>query len=293
MKVAIVTHCKCDNYGAELQSYAMQHNLSSLGLNAEVLDVDHPRKDISKSLNTILPSIKNRFKVYGIKAPIKIIQLALNVRERKRSMVQYKDEVEIRRNLFQKFYTDNQKIYSKLYPLEDLYKKAPDYDAYVAGSDQIWNYMHTDNLGFYFLDFVKDNQVKKISYAASICVPDIPVHLRGEYRRYFESFDAISVREIQAKSLVEKYSDMKAEVVLDPTLLMLPNEWDKLIANKLVKDEDYIFVYSLSGLRNIYKVAKRIAEAKGIKRIIVVKGDYIDLKDKALECRYDVGRENG
>lgn len=93
------------------------------------------------------------------------------------------------------------------------------YDVYVAGSDQIWNYMHTDNMDVYFLMFANRFKAKKISYAASISVPDIPSRLHADYKKYLENLDCIAVRELRGKELVEKYSNKSAEVVLDPTLL--------------------------------------------------------------------------
>ena len=40
MKIGIVTFVKCDNYGAELQAYALQKKLNLLGYDAEVIDLE-------------------------------------------------------------------------------------------------------------------------------------------------------------------------------------------------------------------------------------------------------------
>ena len=63
------------------------------------------------------------------------------------------------------------------------------YDVYVAGSDQIWNYMHTDYLDVYFLEFANRFKARKIAYAASLSVPDLPARLHADYKRYFENMD--------------------------------------------------------------------------------------------------------
>ena len=48
------------------------------------------------------------------------------------------------------------------------------YDAYIVGSDQVWNPLITGGDSAYFLDFVKDRQ-KKFAYAASFGVSSWPV----------------------------------------------------------------------------------------------------------------------
>lgn len=65
MKIGIITYIKDDNYGEELQAFALQHFLNTHGYDAEVIDLEKRVKDLSRSKDTILPAIKNRFKVYG------------------------------------------------------------------------------------------------------------------------------------------------------------------------------------------------------------------------------------
>ena len=54
MKIGIVTYVKCDNYGAELQAFAMQYVYNKLGYDAEVLDLEKQNKDISSSVSMLL-----------------------------------------------------------------------------------------------------------------------------------------------------------------------------------------------------------------------------------------------
>ena len=44
MKIGIVTYVKCDNYGAELQAYALQWKLNKLGYDAEVIELAKNRE---------------------------------------------------------------------------------------------------------------------------------------------------------------------------------------------------------------------------------------------------------
>ena len=164
------------------------------------------------------------------------------------------------------------------------------YDVYVAGSDQIWNYMHTDFLDVYFLEFANRFNAKKIAYAASLSVPDIPVRLRSEYKKYFENMDCIAVRELNGKGIVEKYSNKKATVVLDPTLLICKQEWRDNVANEIKKGEKYVLIYTLSGSKYIRNLAKSIAQQIGDGcKVLNIKSDFRPEKKDGIEHLYQVG----
>lgn len=61
MKIGIVTFVKCDNYGAELQAYALQKKLNVLGYEAEVVDLEKEQGVIESSLSSYTNAIKNRY----------------------------------------------------------------------------------------------------------------------------------------------------------------------------------------------------------------------------------------
>ena len=238
MKIGIVTYVKCDTYGAELQAFAMQYVYNKLGYDAEVLDLEKQNKDISSSLSTIIPAIVNRFKTYGINAPYKILQLVWDVIQRKKAKKSFAAEIQKKHELYTKFFNEKIKHSSKYYTLKNVYMEDMSYDVYVAGSDQIWNYMHTDYLDVYFLEFANRFKAKKIAYAASLSVPDLPARLHADYKRYFENMDSIAVRELNGKDIVEKYSNKKATVVLDPTLLVRKQVKAKIKSD--FNDEKYV-----------------------------------------------------
>lgn len=83
MKIGIVTYIKDDNYGEELQAFAMQYYLNSQGWDAEVIDLEKRVKDLSKSKDAIIPAIINRFKVYNWKAPYFILKKIVDVWRKK------------------------------------------------------------------------------------------------------------------------------------------------------------------------------------------------------------------
>lgn len=104
----------------------------------------------------------------------------------------------------------------------DLKNDPPKADVYVVGSDQVWNPSITKNLGAltYFFDFLP-LQAKRVSYAASI---GDAIWKYGELspciKEELKKFAAISVREDSAREICKRNFDTKAEVVLDPTLLL-------------------------------------------------------------------------
>lgn len=292
MKIGIVTYVKCDNYGAELQAYAMQYIYNKAGYDAEIIDLEKQSKDISVSASTIIPAIINRFKTFGIKAPFMIMQLVFDVLNRKKIAKKYEKEIEEKHQLYINFFNKKIKHSSRYYKLDEMNTVDLPYDVFVAGSDQIWNYMHTDYLGIYFLEFANRLHAKKISYAASISVPDIPSRLQAKYRRLFENMDHIGVRELNAKDIVERYSDKNATVVLDPTLLITKHEWKCAVAKEIKKDENYVLIYTLSGSKYIRNLAKNIALRMGNDcKIINIKSDFMPEKNDGIEHLYQVGPE--
>lgn len=290
MKIGIVTYVKCDNYGAELQAFAMQYIYNKLGYDAEIIDLEKQNKDLTKSISTIIPAIINRFKCYKFKAPIKIFKLILDVISRKKAAKKYKKEISIKHDLFLDFFNEKIKHSSKHYSLTSIFTEPLPYDIYIAGSDQIWNYMHTDFLEVYFLTFANKWNAKKISYAASISVPDIPERLHSKYKNLLENMDVISVRELNGKNLVEKYSNKKATVVLDPTLLLTKDEWKKSVANEIRPNEIYVLIYTLSGSKYIYELARNIASRIDKKcKVINIKSNFIPEEDNNIEHLYQIG----
>ena len=181
MKIGIVTYVKCDNYGAELQAYALQWKLNQMGYDAELIDLQKIEKDLASNASSILPAIKNRFVVYKWKAPYEIAKLAIDVIKRKISAKKNEDNALEKHKLFLDFFEKFIRHSERYYTIEEI-RHATDlkYDVYIAGSDQIWNYMHNDNLDVFFLEFAKKFGARRISYAASISAATIPSKYQEE-----------------------------------------------------------------------------------------------------------------
>lgn len=118
------------------------------------------------------------------------------------------------------------------------------FDYYVAGSDQIWNTSFNLNRDYIFLNF--DDGVK-IAYAASMGMKSLSADDRALFSEKLKTFNAVSVRENDAKQLLAPLCDKNISVVLDPTLMLTSSEWDKLVVRPKYFDitGEYIFRYTL------------------------------------------------
>ncbi len=289
MKIGIVTYVKCDNYGAELQAFALQWKLNSLGYDAEVINLEKRNIDMKRNQDVIMGAIKQRFKQEGVFAIVSIVRKFLETKKRITDEDKYKAINENKHKLFENFFENKVRHSEKYYTLDEI-SNATDlkYDVYIAGSDQIWNYIHTDRLDVYFLMFANKFKAKKISYAASVSIYDIPKKWRAAYKTYFENIDVLSVRELHGAELVSKYSNKKAEVVLDPTFLLTKEDWVREVANDCGIEGDYLLIYTLSGSPHIRKMAHDIARRLNLK-VVNIKSGYSDEPDDGTINVYEIG----
>lgn len=127
---------------------------------------------------------------------------------------------------------------------DQLYLNPPLADAYICGSDQIWNIVNHTRKEF-FLQFGSP-ETKRISYAASFGVSNFPEEKLAELKELLKDFDSISVRENAGVSLLQNKLQIAASQCIDPVFL-IKDEWEKLLlrAAPIVPDEPYILVYSL------------------------------------------------
>ena len=288
MKIGIVTYVKCDNYGAELQAFALQWKLNAMGYDAEVINLEKRNIDMKRNPDVIIGAIKQRLKKEGLKAVVSIFRKFKETKGRMQDEEKFKEKNANKHKLFEAFFTNKIKHSAKYYSLDDITTAELDYDIYIAGSDQIWNYIHTDRLDVYFLMFANRFKAKKISYAASISIYDIPKKWQPIYKKYFENIDYLSVRELHGAELVKKYSNKTAEVVLDPTFLLSKADWEREVAHTLPVEGDYLLIYTLSGSPHIRKMAHNIANELGLK-VVNIKSGYKEEPDDGTIHFYEIG----
>lgn len=236
-KIYIATFHHSMNYGAVLQTYALQQTLKCLGFSPTCVDFRLEEHFLEKKKN-IRESIKIfLFSLYSIKKKYVF-------------------------SLFRKRYISLTRHFKNIMSLSsDLFK-----DAYagVCGSDQIWNLdiVPSDILSFFLLDFIPPG-MKKIAYAASVVNLDRLQEHKDVFQKSLQSFSAISCRENEAKNILEGLSTQKVSVVLDPTLLASHETWKPLEKNRLVK-ENYVLFYSFGAPKEMIEFTEKIATEKNL-----------------------------
>ena len=100
---------------------------------------------------------------------------------------------------------------------------------------------------------------KRISYAASfgrtVMMPEIKMY----YAKHLKRYNTIAVREDSAVELMEKLG-IRAEQVVDPTLLLSADEWRKISIQK--SKRKYILVYQLHNDPKLGEYAQKVAADK-------------------------------
>jgi len=130
---------------------------------------------------------------------------------------------------------------------------SPDrYDAFVVGSDQIWRYRYAEffHLGMptEFLDFARNWNVKRISYAPSFGIdrweaPESEIPLCSEL---LKMFDAVSCREASGVGICRDVLGVEATLVADPTLLLESSDYARLVdAEETAAPEGDLMAYVL------------------------------------------------
>jgi len=213
-RIGILTfHFSNHNYGALLQTYASVTLLSKLGYDSKVINLIPEEYQKKRSLMLIISDLilKNPFYVFRNK----FIPLTKMIKSKK-----------------------------------DLIELNNQFEIFFVGSDQVWrkgfafeNYFH------YFLDFVNEDKMK-ISYAASFGEDhlDIDNDTRIHLKKLLDGFCSISVREDSGINICRNEFDIKAEKVLDPTLLLTVDDYNVIISSESHKriKHSYIAYYQLT-----------------------------------------------
>ena len=97
------------------------------------------------------------------------------------------------------------------------------------------------------LSFAPSN--KRVSFAASIGMSDIPEERQRDFVSALNGYKAISIREEAGATLISKMVGRVAETIIDPTLMLDREEWDKIAKRpkRIDCDKKYVLTYFLGG----------------------------------------------
>lgn len=206
MKIGILTFHWATNYGAVLQSYALQETLTALGHNATIINYKPSHYD-----DTLWSFVRYR----------KFLSLTKYFNERRK---------ESHLSLFRNKYL---KTTHRYYSLNELRSIENHFDAVITGSDQVLNesFLVSGEHGgstAYFLDFgAKD--MPRYAYAASFGTTEYSPQLVERVRPLIKRFNSISSREHSGLSIFRKMGAPNPVLVPDPTLLHPSEFYVKLL----------------------------------------------------------------
>jgi hypothetical protein len=263
MKIGIITIFKTNNYGAELQAYALQKKLELMGHQSELIDYpfykhkSHVKCQQSKPLFNI--GLTNRLK--EILYPFVQAYHDYPIRDKVKLKQAKMDEFQ------QKFAVLSKVCYQRMM---DLYSADLPYDVFMVGSDQVWNPRMNSSLDPYFLTFAPPNK-PRVSYASSFGVSVLPEHTKKIYAERLSAFNALSVREEQGVRIVHNLLGHAPEHVLDPTLLLDENDWTQ-VAVPVYKAVPYVLIYELMPCGALSEVAEHVASQIKNAQVVRIRG---------------------
>ena len=238
MRIGIVTYwSSSDNYGQQLQCFALQKYLIGLGHDAYLIKY-MPTSHIPL-WRRIARSVKYRL----------LVSSEQKEKDRNTKLISERNKLLNCRRGFKEFRDKYIKSTEIVYRnIKELRNNPPDADIYICGSDQVWNNSLKDpDTAGWFLDFGKPT-AKRVSYAASIG-RDIDSSEINRFTKYLMNFNAISVREQKAYALCHQLGFDKSIIAIDPTLLLNSSAYDsiEIDSNDIdVAGEPYVFIYTLN-----------------------------------------------
>lgn len=249
MRIGIITLPLHTNYGGILQAYALQTVLERMGHN--VCLIEERRRPLSLPLWKAPLSYGKRIlkNILGHPCPI-FYESKVN---RETPVVRQNTDKFINRYI-------KRRIVDSFSDLNES-----DFDAIVAGSDQIWRPKYFPHIEHAFLDFAKDWNIRRIAYAASLGTDEWEYNFKqtSECGRLLRMFDAVSVREDSGVDLCKRYFGVNAQHVLDPTMLLAKEDYIKLFeAANTPKSNGNLLCYILDETEEKTSLIKSITAEK-------------------------------
>ena len=260
MKIALLNLPIDDNYGGNLQRFAIVKVLQEMG--HEVTHLLIMRKFTIWRRHSLLAIPKRIILRFIFRKKNHILS----------ELITQKKNVEAY-NRIKPFYD---KYIKHTKPINN-YKTIKQYnffDVYIVGSDQAWRkwIVQPFPLKMFLWDFLPKH-AKKIAYAVSLgnSEPELDKNEAESLRKYYNQFSAVSVREKTALDVLNHYgwTTPKAEWLVDPTLLLKKEDYLEVINNAETSRMDGdMFCYILDSTREKMDYIERYAASRNMKPFI-------------------------
>ena len=247
MKIGILTFHRAINYGAVLQCYALSEHLKNLGHAVDV--IDYQPKYIEKYRKAI-PFYDIRRSKGFIGKLKELVSLFLSIKSRNEAKERF-DAF-----LLQHF------TFSKQFTKADHFPQ--DYDLVVFGSDQIWSPQICDGFDPVYWGQFQHKKTKFVTYAASLGGHNhLNNHEWNTVGIYIQSFSSISVREQQLQKDLQNRLGISSEVVVDPTILVKEDVFERIVEKPQNMPDNYVLVFSVAPTDNLMGFAEKVASQTG------------------------------
>lgn len=259
MRIGIVTQPLLANYGGILQNYALQQVLKNLG--HDPITINYSRQiSLYRWLGSTIRSIFFYF------SP-----------EKRRPFARLEETFTVsRKDFIQRFLNKNIKLTDDVKTYHTQLVNRYKLNAVITGSDQVWRPCYNLSIEDMYLRFVNQNGIKKIAYAASFGTDEWEYtdEQTASCKKYAQKLDAISVRELSAVDLCSKYLSVDAVAVLDPTLLLDKDYYEKLCEDIPKLTSETIAAYILDMNEEKQRILDVISEEhRSMKHVIIAKED--------------------
>lgn len=243
--VGIITFHRAMNLGAMLQAFALEQVLSEK-YDAQIIDYRGTKIESQYYRKTTFMSLLKGAARYFLK-------------HNKAKFINRKNKN------FRKFLKKYLNTTDAIYTVDNITEVNKEFDAIIAGSDQVWNTKLTDNDLNYFLQFVEPS--KRFSYAGSF----------GNETDIYEAKNIELITELLStikRPLIREYAGFSilknlnvktsgaAELVCDPIFLLPKEEWIRRLELRKLS-EDYILLFIVAPEINGQQFARKLQAQYG------------------------------
>ena len=246
MKIGIITQPLACNYGGILQNYALQQVLRRMG--HEVWTIDYNTFGWANWFDNAWRVVAHKLLGHKVKfspTPSQRLQ----------------QEIPLRRFALKHIHLTTPRTHRYERSIVRKYS----FEAIVVGSDQVWRPQYNYDVRDCFLQFLKDQPIKRIAYAASFGTDEWEFSPRQTQccSALAQQFDGISVRETSGVRLCKEHLGVEAIQVIDPTLLLHAEDYLQLCKD-IPRRRSFVFAYILDQCEEKLQQIKQFAAQRGL-----------------------------
>lgn len=241
--VGILTFHRSHNCGSMMQAYALQTVIRDMGHNPEIINFSNEGQQRLYGAAFPSDSLKN------------LIKNAILLPRRGR--------LAQNREAYERFIADHFNLSGPVVNDPSLLSDEG-FDVVVAGSDQVWNITIDDGDDAYYLPWVL--HAKKVAYAPSFGAknPERFAEDPRKYSNFLKGFDSLSVRERNGRDWIRRLAGIDVPVLLDPTLLIGRERYERLEMPLSNLPDRYLFYYSPSYSSDINSLVEEVSKKYGL-----------------------------